>query len=151
MELITQNGQKTVVIKPASFQDAINLKKAVAKCLQEADIIKDLDTMNVELTSLINTISSLLFTAEMSGAFEHNVFECLKVCFIEENGIKNKITPQLFDEKPELREDYYEIVMKCVEVNLRPFFKSLVTEFKTRLSRMTKDQQSELPPAMKDL
>lgn len=144
MEIITQNGGKTIEIKPASFQDAISLKKAVAKCLLDAGVVKNLDLHGLELTSLIDKIAELLFCAEISTEFEKALFDCLRVCYIEENGIKNKITREIFDEKPELREDYYEIITKCAEENLRPFFKSLVTEFKTRFKQTVKDQQSEL-------
>ena len=150
MEIITQNGGKTIEIKPASFQDAINLKKAVAKCLLDAGVVKNLDVQRLELAALIDKIAELLFNAETSTFFEMALFECLKSCYINENGVKVKITPQLFDEKPELREDYYEIVAKCAEENLRPFFKSLVTEFKTRFNRTAKDQSSELMQNLKE-
>lgn len=150
MEIITQNGGKTIEIKPASFQDAINLKKAVAKCLLDAGVVKNLDVQRLELAALIDKVVELLFNAETSTFFEMALFECLKSCYINENGVKIKITPQLFDEKPELREDYYEIVAKCAEENLRPFFKSLVTEFKTRFNRTAKDQPSELMQNLKE-
>lgn len=139
MQIITQNGQKTVEIKAAGFKEAINLKKAVAKSMLDACIVKNLDFQGVDIASLIDKFVELLFSAEMSTDFENALFECLKSCYTDENGIKNKITRELFDEKPELREDYYEIVSKCVEVNLRPFFKSLVTEFKARFSQMSEN------------
>ena len=92
---------------------------------------------------MIDKIAEVLFTVENSNEVEKALFECLKSCYLDDNGVKIKITPPLFDEKPELREDYYEIVVKCAEENLRPFFKSLVTEFKTRSNRKAKGQQSE--------
>lgn len=150
MEILTQNGNKNLTIKAAGFQDAINLKKAVAKCLLDAGVVKNLELQGLEFVTLIDKIAELLFSAEMSDDFNKAVFECLKYCYIEENGVKNKITPQLFDEKPELREDYYEIVSKCVEVNLSPFFKSLVTEFKTRFNQIAKSQPSGLPQDKKE-
>lgn len=150
MEILTQNGNKNLTIKVAGFQDAINLKKAVAKCLLDAGVVKNLELQGLEFVTLIDKIAELLFSAEMSDDFNKAVFECLKYCYIEENGVKNKITPQLFDEKPELREDYYEIVSKCVEVNLSPFFKSLVTEFKTRFNQIAKDLPSGLPQDKKE-
>lgn len=150
MEIVTQNGNKNITIKAAGFQDAINLKKAVAKCLLDAGVVKNLELQGLEFVTLIDKIAELLFSVEMSDDFNKAVFECLKYCYIEENGVKNKITPQLFDEKPELREDYYEIVSKCVEVNLAPFFKSLVTEFKTRFNQIAKDLPSGLPQDKKE-
>lgn len=143
MEITTQNGNNNVTIKAASFQDAINLKKAVAKCLLDAQVVKNFDFQGVDMASLLDKVAEILFSAEMSNDFEKALFQCLKDCYIEENGIKNKITLQLFDEKPELREDYYEIIAKCIEVNLRPFFKSLVTEFKTRFNQMDKNLPSK--------
>lgn len=135
MEILTKNGNKSIEIKPANFQEAINLKKAAMKCLQESKVLENINFESVELAALIDKFLEVLFSAEASTTFEKALFECLKVCYINENGIKNKISPQLFDEKPELREDYYEIISKCVEVNLAPFFKSLVSEFKTRFNQ----------------
>ena len=43
MQIITQNGQKTVEIKAAGFKEAINLKKAVAKSMKHDSIVKKLD------------------------------------------------------------------------------------------------------------
>ncbi len=145
MDIITHNGNKNITIKAASFQEAINLKKAVAKCMLDAGVIKKLDFTGLDIALLIDKLAELLFSAEMSDNFEKALFECLTACYIDTNGVKNKITRELFDEKPELREDYYEIVSKCVEVNLAPFFKSLVTEFKTRFNRTAESQQSESP------
>lgn len=150
MDITTQNGNNNITINATSFQNAINLKKAAAKCLLDAQIVKNLDFQGLDIASLIDKLAEVLFSAEMSDSFEKALFECLKDCYIEEKGIKNKITQQLFDEKPELREDYYEIVLKCVEVNLRPFFKSLVTEFKTRFNQMGKSLPSELPQDLKE-
>lgn len=148
MEFVTQNAQKTIEIKAASFQDAINLKKAAAKCLFDAGVIKNLDFKGLNIAAAIDKFAEILFSIELSNEFEKALFDCLRVCYIEENGVKNKITREIFDEKPELREDYYEIVAKCAEENLRPFFKSLVTEFKTRFNQIAKNQSLELPPEL---
>ena len=146
MQITTQNGKKNIVINPASFQTAINLKKAAAKCLLDAGITKDMNFQGLDISLLIDKGLELLCIAETSDDFERALFECLQACYIDENGIKNKITRELFDEKPELREDYYEIVSKCVEVNLRPFFKSLVTEFKARFSQMSENRPLKSVP-----
>lgn len=130
MEFITQNGHKNVKIEPASFQNAVKLKKAVIKCLLDAGTMKDIDNLQTKSSgSLIDKLTEVLFNAEISPDFESAIFECLKVCIYDD---KHRITMQLFDDIPEMREDYYEIISKCAEVNLRPFFKSLVSELKTR-------------------
>lgn len=138
MNFITQNGQKEVIINAASFKDASNLRKAVMKSIIESDFAKSLDKNALEtlnLTSILDVGLKLIFNADTSENFEKAIFECLKVCLYE----NKKITLQLFDDITEAREDYYEIVSKCCEENLRPFFKSLVTEFQARLKMSDKN------------
>lgn len=142
MEFTTQNGQKEVVINCASFKDASNLRKAVMKSIIESDFSKGLDKGALEslnLTTMLDVGLKLILNADTSEIFEKAIFECLKVCLYDGN---HKITSQLFDDIPEAREDYYEIVSKCCEENLRPFFKSLVTEFQTRMNQLGTSQKS---------
>lgn len=146
IEFTAKNSGKSIKIIPASFKDAITLKKEALKCLNQAGIIKDLkleSLKNIETSDVLSSLSSLIITMDTSNGFENAVFDCLKVCIYDN---KMSITSQLFDDKPELQEDYYEIITKCCEVNLRPFFKSLVSELSTRFGQMnTEPQQSEIP------
>lgn len=142
MEIITKNGTKAVEIVPAKFKDAINLKKAVFECLKNTGILKDtgLDSLNnIDIAKVLDKLFSILLNAEISDKFETALFTCLTCCSVEVKGVKRKITQELFDELPDLKDDYYEIVSKCAEENLRPFFKSLVSELKTRFTQMEKD------------
>ena len=133
MEFTTQNGNVTIDIISASFKDACNLKKAVAKGL----IGKDLGFGSNSLMDIkLDSILQLLVDIDTSDEFEKAVLECLKSCIYDKGGKNLKITAQLFDDIPEAREDYYEIITKCCEENLRPFFKSLASEFKTRLAML---------------
>lgn len=138
MEFITQNGNVAIEINPASFKEACNLKKAVGKSLTGKGFLSDVDTtslMDVKLDSILQ----LLVDIDTSDEFEKAVLECLKSCIYDKGGRNIKITAQLFDDIPEAREDYYEIITKCVEENLRPFLKSLVSEFKHRLSTLPEE------------
>lgn len=131
MEFVTQNGYVAIDIIPASFKDACNLKKAVAKGLLGKDLgIGENSLMDIKLDSILQ----LLVDIDTSDEFEKAVMECLKYCIYDKGGKNLKITAQLFDDIPSAREDYYEIITKCCEENLRPFFKSLASEFKTRLA-----------------
>lgn len=138
MEFITQNGNVAIEINPASFKEACNLKKAVGKSLTGKGFLSDVDTtslMDIKLDSILQ----LLVDIDTSDEFEKAVLECLKSCIYDKGGRNIKITAQLFDDIPEAREDYYEIITKCVEENLRPFLKSLVSEFKHRLSTLPEE------------
>lgn len=131
MEFISQNGNVAIDIKPASFKEACNLKKAVAKGLMGKDLgLGNANLMDIKLDSILQ----LLVDIDTSDDFEKAILECLKCCVYDKGGKNLKITAQLFDDIPEAREDYYEIITKCCEENLRPFFKSLASEFKTRLA-----------------
>lgn len=147
MNIITKNSGIEIEIKPSSFKDASKLKKAALKCLQEIGILKDIDLQslrNINIATMIDKAIDVLLSVDISDDFEKQLFECLKSCTVENNGIKNKITYELFDEIAELQEDYYEIASKCIEVNLRPFLKSLVSEFNSRLKiPKEENQQSE--------
>ncbi len=142
MQFILKNSNYEIEIIPSSLKEACNLKKAAFECLKEAGIIKDIKLTslnNLDLAMLIDKLFEVLLNAEISNNFEKALFKCLENCTITVDEIKRKINPQLFDEIMELREDYYEIISKCTEVNLRPFFKSLYGEFQTRLNHLTKE------------
>lgn len=139
MEFVTQNGQKTVEIKEASFKDASELKKAVVKALSKSGI----DLSNLEkigTKNLFQTIFDFVINVDTSDDFDKAVMNCLSNCIYD--GFF-KISENLFNDKPETREDYYEIVAKCCEVNLRPFFKSLVSELKRRYATLKAENQEQ--------
>lgn len=134
MELTTKNGNKKVIINFAGFKNAVKLKNAAADFLLKNGVLKNLgDFKEANAASLLDRIFELLLSAETSDKFNDALFECLESCIYDETF---KINKQLFDDKPEIIEDYYEIVSNCVEVNLRPFFRSLGAELKTRLNQI---------------
>ena len=142
MEFIAKNSGKKIKIIPASFQKAINLKKEAFKCLSKTNSLgKIKDLKNIELNTLLSEIANLLVEVDTSDGFFDAVMECLSVCICEDT---HAITEQFFNDVPVLREDYYEIVSKCVEVNLRPFFKSLASELQTRFTQIESIQVPEL-------
>lgn len=139
MEFITKNGKKEVTINAASFQDAVNLKKTVMECLLDAGIIKNINLeslKNIDTNDLFSKLGELIIKMDVSEDFNKAVFSCLSACFY--NGF-HKIDNNFFDDFPEAREDYYEIVSKCCEVNLNPFFRSLTSELIQRFQTLIPD------------
>ena len=53
--------------------------------------------------------------------FDNVINDCMKECTYD----NIMITEDLFDDKPEIREDYDRIVMEVVKENLRPFLKGV--------------------------
>lgn len=140
MEFVTQNTGVVVEIKPAAFKDVANLRKVIAKNLKLKNIIDD--SAKFSLSNIkIGSVLELLAEIDSSDEFEHAVFECLKVCIYDKGGKNTKITAQLFDDIPEIREDYYEIIAECVKENLSPFFKSLASGFNNLLQMSPQESQ----------
>ena len=77
MEFISQNGNVAIDIKPASFKEACNLKKAVAKGLMGKDLgLGNANLMDIKLDSILQ----LLVDIDTSDDFEKAILECLKCC-----------------------------------------------------------------------
>lgn len=118
MEFITTNLKKNIKITPATFREQLELKNEFWNVLKQNPEIANIFKGNGGLET---AIQGILF-ADTSETFIKAVFKCLSSCLYE--GIR-KIDEQLFEDLPELREDYYEIIFECCKVNLTPFMKSL--------------------------
>lgn len=135
MEFITSNAKKKIKIVPATFREQLELKNEFWKVLQQnpeiTSIFKD------DNSSFESAIKSILY-ADTSDGFIAKVFKCLQSCVYED---VKKIDELLFEDVPELREDYYEIVFECCKVNLSPFFKSLVSAFTKLTEQIPSESQ----------
>lgn len=136
MQIITQNNKAKVTINRASWADMNLLKQEAFKCIDVRDIKLDFS----DTAEFINFCMEILIKAETSETFNYALFRCLKNCLWDDY---ISITEQLLQDKPEIIEDYYEIASNCIEVNLRPFFNSLVTEFKRRFQQIGKQGNQE--------
>ena len=84
---------------------------------------------------MMNKVNELVLCRDNYNSqedFEEAIFNCLQYCTYKST---YKIDRDLFDNEqiPEAREDYYEIIYLCVEENLRPFIKSLISTWKTHI------------------
>ena len=142
MEFNTTNGV-AVEIKMATWKDACSLKKAVAKAIRGTKLFQNFNSNNINLMDIkLDSLLQTLIDIETSDEFDKAVMDCLRCCIYDKGGKNLKITAQLFDDIPEAREEYYEIMTKCLEENLRPFFKSLVSEFSNRLATIPDENQA---------
>ena len=123
MEFETKNSVN-VKINMADFTSSMKLKKAIVEAVKESG----LDISSVDITNLksgaINSIIQAILTADSSDKVEDAIFKCLARCTY--NG--EKITKDIF-EPLEARENYYEIIIACLKVNLSPFFVPLFSKF----------------------
>lgn len=132
----TNTGNK-VVINTASFKDVQKLKQAILNEFKKSPIgvkligkDKTLFEKDLDFTGVIDFIKNTIIGIETSEEFNDAVFACLQYCTYKK---VYKIDEALFDNEavPDARDDYYEILVACIEENLRPFIKSLISTWKT--------------------
>lgn len=133
----TNTGNK-VIINCASWKEALRLKEVILKeiikqplglKLKEKQGDLDLLEKEVDMVGLIDFIKNAVLSIDTSADFQDAIFDCLKHCTYKTT---YRIDADLFDNQsvPEAREDYYEIILACIEENLRPFAKSLISSWK---------------------
>ena len=135
MEFITTNAKKKIKIVPASFKEQLELKNEFWKVLQSNPEITNIFKEN---DNSFDCAVKAILSADTSDAFIAKVFRCLASCIYED---VKKIDELLFEDVPELREDYYEIIFECCKVNLNPFFKSRASAFTKLTEQMPSESQ----------
>lgn len=109
------------------------LKSAIAKELASSDLggfKMDASVKFSEQELNIADFAKLALAVDSSPAVYKALFACLKRCTY--NG--QSITEATFEDE-KAREDYYEIVIECLRVNLSPFFKGLISKLSPFLNR----------------
>jgi hypothetical protein len=120
----TTENKGELVLNEAPFKEVLELKKAIQENLKSTGL--SLDSLEGEdVSSALQNMIDLLLVLDTSERTERAIFECLVHCTYN----NAKINEQLFNDLPEARADYYEIIRGCIEVNLRPFMKSLSSQF----------------------
>lgn len=134
-DFTTQNTGARVVINPAPYKTVVKLKKVLLQEIKNNSIglkitgnDNSLLEKTIDFTGCIDFIKDALIGAEISDDVNNAIFECLAFCTYQTT---SKINEELFDRIPESREDYYEIIVACIEENLKPFMKSLASEWST--------------------
>ena len=129
-----QNGAK-IVINIARFEESARLRNAVGKELlkqnidinDQASLAKADEELSSSGSNLLMTMAKILISCDISEEFNTALFVCLKYCTYNNIQIK----PDLFDDVPEAREDYFPIVFECIQENVYPFIKGLLSKLKT--------------------
>lgn len=132
-----------IVINPASFAEAKKLKNVLFSELKNNSLGLKLtgntDFLNKEIdfTALLDYLKDVLINVDISENVDKALADCLKHCTYQTT---YRIDESLFDKIPEAREDYYEIMISCIEENLRPFIKSLVSKWRTLAPKLGESQ-----------
>lgn len=129
-EFFTQNNVKAV-INQASMADALNLKRVFFKELANGNIdINNIKNQIEKSGSIQDLIKKFDFNTIINAAFNimgsEELDSALIQCLSKSTYNKEKININTFDDE-KAREDYYELIIKCAEINLAPFMKGLVS------------------------
>lgn len=142
----TETGN-AVVINCAPMKDVQKLKKVIFNEIRKSPIgIKLTDgdktffEKEIDFTGVIDFLKNTLIGIDTSDDFNEAIFQCLQYCTYKK---VYKIDEALFDNEvvPEARQDYYEIIFACIEENLRPFIRSLISTWKTHIKSINFVQQ----------
>ena len=138
-EFTTKATGSAVIINCAPMKSVQKLKQVIFNEIKKSPVgIKltggenSLFEKEIDFTGVIDFIKDTLIGIDTSEAFNDAIYECLQYCTYKK---VYKIDEALFDNEavPEAREDYYEIIVACIEENLRPFVKSLISTWKTHI------------------
>jgi len=119
-------GGKELKITIASFDEAMDLKRAIGKSLLSNGINIDLDNIsedNLKNDSVMGILKAII-SVGISKEVETCLFNCGARCII---GVE-KVDKDFF-EKPENRQWYYQIMLEIIKANLLPFFSGLLSGF----------------------
>ena len=143
----TQNTGARVVINPAHYKKVVNLRKVLLKEIKQNSIglkltgNEEVLEKTLDFSGVLDFIKNVLIGADTSEEVENAIFDCLSYCTYNTT---LKIDQDLFDKEPEAREDYYEIIISCIEENLKPFIKSLVSQWSILAPKLGKSQALSL-------
>lgn len=135
-EIISKNTGNKIIINCASTREVLKLKQVILNelgkrplgiKLSKGDNLLDKD---IDFVGILDYIKDTLLALDGSDSFQEAIFNCLAYCTYKST---YKIDMDLFDNPaiPEAREDYYDIIWGCIEENLRPFVKSIISTWKT--------------------
>lgn len=127
-EFTTQANNASVKINIASFQEAMALKNAIQKAFIESGV-------KIKAEDNLEDILYLIMSLDSNEQVNKEIFNCLKRCLYN----NQKIIADIFEDE-KVREDYYEIVYACLEVNLKPFIKALFSKLKDLQNLLPKTQ-----------
>lgn len=143
-EIKLQNSGKMLIINTASTAEVKYLKNVLLEEFKKYPLglrllgnTESIFDKQVDFTSVFDFIKNVLISVDISETAENAIFDCLKHCVYDRT---HKVTLDLFDEIEEAREDYYEIIFACIEENLKPFIKSLVSMWKIQAEKLGKSQ-----------
>lgn len=138
-EFKTEATGNTVIINCAPWDSVQKLKHVIISEIKKTPIgikliggDKTLFEKELDFTGILDFIKDTLINIDTSEAFDDAIFDCLQYCTYKK---VYKIDKELFNNEavPEARQDYYELVFACIEENLRPFVKSLISTWKTHI------------------
>jgi len=116
-EIIFDNGDEAV-INIASFSNCIKLKSAIARAL----LAQGVKLANIDLNNAETIIDSIL-----AVDCSEDVLKAVFACIGKSTYNKERITEATFEDE-KARENYYEIIIECLKLNLSPFLKPLISK-----------------------
>ena len=134
---ITSSKGLPIVLNYADIEVVEELMQLIIRQAEELDlepVIKKLTGLSTDeilqldietFLPLLPLLQKIICKLESSKEFKNIVYRLLSSCTY--NGVC--INKQLFNDKPELREDYYMLEWEVIKFNIRPFLKNLLGRY----------------------
>lgn len=131
MQEITLKSGNILKFSMASFIDSIRLTNIVARAFSQRGLDVKLDReTELSFQGLFEKNPDAFIKGLMDVVFEEFVmdvvFKCAEKCVYVKKGVSMKVTQETFEDE-EARKDFYEIMLKIAQENIKPFFGNLLT------------------------
>lgn len=140
MKEFTAKSGATIVINVAPWDDAKRLKGAILREVANAGV-------KIDKEADVSSLVSAVLTVDSSDFVDRALGPCLARCTRN----SAKIVSSTFDSE-EARQDYYQIIIECVMVNMRPLVDGLTNVLPASLLAMVQKQlqpsDTQKPPSM---
>lgn len=131
MDFITKTGAE-VKLAMADFEDVLFFKSVIQTVIAEKGLDIDLDISKItssdgkgKVTEMLPQLMKAVILIEGDKRFHESFMRCLKRCTYN----SKKIDKNLWNDTPEAREDYYELVLEVLKLNFSPLLKPLLSLF----------------------
>ena len=128
-------------ITMASFDEAMELKRALAESIKESKLDISPEVLEGEVDAkTIGTLVNAILSVGISRRFEQALFTCAKRATFN----NKRVNKDLF-EAADMRAYYYPIAIEIIKFNVSPFFKGLSSKFSTLIdqAKSFREQGSE--------
>lgn len=95
------------------------------------ELQEELHTVLITALGNVSSVPQVLAVIFADRNIKEILWKCLQYCLYDKSGTPLKVTKQLFNDKPEAKQDLYALQVNCLAKNIIPFLPALISMLKT--------------------